>query len=206
MIEWLILVRHGETVDNVNGVAQGSSDSPLTERGLDQVRRLASRLRSHGPTSLWVSPLPRAVSTAEAIADQIDLQPRLLDDLREMHCGRWEGQSFLEVRATERNLYERWRADPMMACPGGGESFQDVVIRMKRAIDAIEREPSAGARPLVVSHGTAIRLATTALLGFPLESSRRLMQHNAAINILERRDRSYLLRVWNDATHCYGDE
>jgi broad specificity phosphatase PhoE len=205
MIECLILVRHGETVDNVNGVAQGSSDSPLTDRGVDQVRRLASRLRSNQPTSLWVSPLPRAISTAEAIAEEIDLRPRLLDDLREMHCGRWEGQSFLDVRSTERNLYERWRDDPTMACPGGGESFHDVVVRMKRAIETIENEPAAGPRPLLVSHGTAIRLATTALLELPLESSRKLMQHNAAINILERRESSYLLRVWNDSAHCRGD-
>lgn len=201
----LILVRHGETVDNVNGVAQGWSDSPLTDAGRRQVRSLALRLKDFAPTSLWSSTLPRALTTAQEIAAELSHEVRPLDDLREMNCGRWEGQSFRDVRANERELYELWRTDPLVACPDG-ESFHDVAERMKQAIEAIVGENGAGARPVIVSHGTAIRLVTCELIGLPMQLSRKLIQQNAAINVLERRDGDYFLKTWNDSTHCLIEE
>lgn len=197
----VILVRHGETVDNVNGVAQGWSDSPLTDTGRIQVQRLARRLRDFEPTSLWSSTLPRALTTAQAIAAELSHEVLPLDDLREMNCGRWEGVSFDEVRAKEKDLYDQWTSDPMVACPGG-ESFHEVASRMKRAVESIVGRNGAGARPVIVSHGTAIRLVTCELVGLPVTLSRRLMQQNAAINVLERRGDDYFLRTWNDSTHC----
>lgn len=197
----LILVRHGETVDNVNGVAQGWSDSPLTETGRSQVGRLAQRLKDFEPTSIWSSTLPRALSTARAISAELSHEVHTMDDLREMNCGNWEGQSFQDVRINEKDLYEQWVSDPSVACPGG-ESFNDVARRMKNAIDSIVSEERAGSRPVIVSHGTAIRLVTCTLLSFPMQLSRKLLQQNAAINVLESHGNDYFLRTWNDSTHC----
>lgn len=124
-----------------------------------------------------------------------------MEDLREMNCGDWEGQSFQDVRKNEGDLYEQWVSDPSVACPGG-ESFNDVAQRMKNAIDSIVSVKGAGERPVIVSHGTAIRLVTCILLGLPMQLSRRLLQQNAAINVLEARGEDYFLRTWNDSTHC----
>ncbi len=202
MIERLILARHGETLHNIDGIAQGWSDSELSERGHLQVRQLAERAVELGATTIYSSPLPRALATAEAIASCVDLELKQLDDLREMHCGRWEGRRFLEIRADEPEAYRQWAEDPTVACPGG-ESFQDVLERMRRALETMEkRENGSRAVPIVVSHGTAIRIAATELLGLPLTTARLLMQQNAAINIFERRNGRFLLRCWNDATHC----
>lgn len=204
MGEGLILVRHGETEDNVNGIAQGWSDSPLTDRGRQQVARLARRLRRLEPSSVWSSTLPRAIATAEAIATELGLELTMLDDLREMNCGRWEGQSFRDVRVQDREHYERWRSDPSVPCPGG-ESFRDVTERMRRAVDTILEREGPG-RPVVVSHGTAIRLVTCDLVGFPIEGSYKLLQDNTAINVLDRRGDQFLLRTWNDSSHCLVEE
>ena len=68
-LEQLILVRHGETVHNVAGIAQGWNDSALSDRGARQVSALAQRLANAGVTALYSSPLERAMSTARAIAD-----------------------------------------------------------------------------------------------------------------------------------------
>lgn len=203
MTTGLILVRHGETVDNVNGIAQGWSDSPLTRKGLEQVTRLAGRLQRVGPTSLWSSTLPRALRTAEVIGEALELPIQELEDLREMNCGRWEGVPFHKVREKDRDLYERWRSDPSVACPGG-ESFNDVTERMRRAVDQIASSDPAA--PVIVTHGTAIRLITCALLGLPAEAAYRMRQYNAAINILERRSSDYFLTTWNDSSHCFVEE
>lgn len=198
MIERLILVRHGETTHNSQGITQGWSDSSLSERGLAQVGAIARRLVSLDPTAVFSSTLPRAVSTAEAIAGELGLEVRRIADLREMNCGRWEGLPFLDVRRNEPEFYKRWASDPMLACPEG-ESYFDVQQRMKKAFQEIEQ--SGEARPIVVSHGTAIRIAAATLLDLPLEAARGFAQDNAAINVFERRANRYVMHRWNDTAH-----
>ncbi|HXI11266.1 MAG TPA: histidine phosphatase family protein [Thermoanaerobaculia bacterium] len=202
MIEQLILVRHGETVDNVRGVAQGWSDSELSARGQEQIRKVAARLPSFGVTGLYCSTLPRAMTTASMISSTLGLQPVPLDDLREMNCGRWEGQHFSALQQADRDLHQLWSTDPSVACPDG-ESFADVLLRMNRAIATIGTlEDGKQSVPLLVSHGTAIRIALSGLLGLPLQSARSFAQDNAAINIFVRRGDRFVLKLWNDTTHC----
>jgi probable phosphoglycerate mutase len=55
----ILLVRHGETVYNVEGRWQGQSDSPLTERGRAQARELARALADEPITAVYSSDLPR---------------------------------------------------------------------------------------------------------------------------------------------------
>lgn len=202
MMERLILIRHGETVDNLRGVAQGWRDSALSPLGVAQVEAVAARLEAIGAGSLWCSSLARAKTTAEAIGRRLGLEPTVLDDLKEMNCGDWEGVSFLDVRSSQPEVYRRWAADPEEPCPGG-ESFADVRRRMEKAIETI-RHSENGSRSTVavVSHGTAIRVLATALLDLPLTSARRLAQDNAAVNIFDWRSDRWVLKTWNDSTHC----
>ena len=199
-MEQLILVRHGETTHNVRGIAQGWQDSALSDAGREQVMMLARRLPMFSPDALYSSPLARAVTTAEAISRITGLEIQTLDDLREMNYGGWEGRSFLDVRKTEEEHYRRWIDDPACPCPGG-ESHNDVLARMNRALERV----GAARRPIVVTHGTAIRIAATSLLGAPVSMSRHLAQDNASINLFLWRGGRCVLKVWNDTTHCGKD-
>ena len=202
MIEQLILVRHGETVENVTGIAQGWKDGTLSELGTQQVAKLANRIARLEPTALFSSPLGRAIATAKAIAGATSLEIRILDDLREVCLGAWEGRPYLDIRRDDFDNYARWRDDPESACPGG-ESHNDVLNRMQKAFDAIASHANGQpTRVVVVTHGTAIRVGATLLLRAPLMVSRHLAQDNAAINIFDRRGDRFVLRVWNDTTHC----
>jgi broad specificity phosphatase PhoE len=207
MFERLILCRHGQTVDNARGVAQGWSDSDLSDEGREQARLLGVRLRDLGPTSLYCSTLSRAKKTAEIIGRELGIEPHEVDDLREVNCGEWEGVAFDEVRRTQPELYRAWLHDPSTPAPGG-ESFADVDTRVRRAMLAIgEREAENGPKavPVVVSHGLAIRILATGLMGLPLASARNFLQDNASINIFEWRSDRYLMRCWNDiGHHAYG--
>lgn len=196
----LILARHGETVDNVRRVAQGWSDSSLSERGQTQVRQLARRCLDLGVTALYSSTLPRAVSTAKAISEEIGIEPMFLDELKEMNCGEWEGSSFIDVKDGNPALYAAWTRDPHLPCPSG-ESFHDVLVRLRRALARVEADGRDDCA-LLVSHGTAIRIAATELLGVPLSVARQFAQDNAAINIFEVLPERVVLRVWNDVSHC----
>ena len=191
MTRELILVRHGETLHNVNRITQGWSDSDLSDRGREQVQRVAERLKDMRPTALYSSPLGRAMSTARAIAEATGLEIVPLDDLREMNYGRWEGRAFIDIREEDEEIYRRWIVDEDCPCPEG-ESHADVRRRMLRAFETVNSE-----RPIVVAHGTAIRIAAMALLNLPLMSALRFAQDNAAVNIFVSRGDQWFLKVWN---------
>lgn len=196
MSRQLILVRHGETEHNVARITQGWSDSELSERGREQVLRLAERLAAMQPTALYSSPLGRAMSTARAIADVTGLEIVQIDDLREMNYGRWEGRSFLDVREEDEEIYRRWITDEECPCPEG-ESHADVRRRLERALATVNSE-----RPIVVAHGTAIRISAMALLQLPVMSALHFAQDNAALNLfVQRADGRWLLKAWNDTNH-----
>lgn len=214
MIEQLIFIRHGETEHNVAGIAQGWNDSALSARGNAQVRALAQRLAATGADALYSSPLGRAMATAQAIADVTGLEIRTLDDLREMSYGSWENRSFLDIRTDQADDFRRWVSEDDFASPGG-ESHQTVRNRLERAvrhvIGAQNGEPvwslnrSAGdlpKRPVIVSHGTAIRITATAMLGLPLSAARHFAQDNASFNLFIWRMDRWVLKTWNDTTHC----
>ena len=196
MIEQLILVRHGETVHNVAGIAQGWNDSALSEKGQSQVRALAERLAQYAPDAILSSPLGRAYTTAMAIREVVGVPIQTVEDLSEMNYGAWEGRSFLDVRKDDAAAYHRWIADGEAACPDG-ESHADVRRRIERALSNITAK-----RPVIVTHGTAIRIAATALMHLPVLVSRNFAQDNAAINIFVKRGDRYVLKLWNDTTHC----
>lgn len=127
------------------------------------------------------------------IAESTGLKVRTLDDLREMNYGRWEGQKFMEVRKTDEENYQRWISDDEFACPEG-ESHAQVRARIVRALSLVTQK-----RAILVSHGTAIRVAVTVLLGLPLSASRNFAQDNAAINVFTRRGDHWVLKSWNDS-------
>src|SRR5690349_7601123 len=143
MSRQLILVRHGQTVDNVAGIAQGWNDSALSEVGREQVQKLAARIAAMHPTALYSSPLGRALATAEAIAAATGLPITQLPELREMNYGGWEGRSFLDVRREDEETYQRWIADAEAACPSG-ESHADVRRRLEEGFAKINSD-----RPVV---------------------------------------------------------
>jgi broad specificity phosphatase PhoE len=201
VIDRLFLVRHGQTVHNVAGITQGWNDSDLSDVGKMQVRRLAQRIAQYEPTALYSSPLGRAISTAEAIRETTGLEIVTIDDLREMNYGGWEGKSFLDVRREDEEIYRRWIVDEDCACPAGGESHADVRRRMERAFGSID-----STRPIVVTHGNAIRVGATALLNVPVMTALQFAQDNAALNVFVRRGERWILKYWNDTTHCDRSE
>jgi len=194
VIEKLFLLRHGETVHNVAGIAQGWNDSALSPLGEQQAARLAERVAALKPDAIVSSPLGRARSTAEVIARACDLPIETFDELREMNYGRWEGRSFLDVRREDAAIYEDWIADADCPCPGGGESHNDVRRRFAAALEKIR-----AARPVVVTHGTAIRIGVTVLLDLPVMASRHFAQDNAALNVFVWRGDRFVMKLWNDS-------
>ncbi|TGO24336.1 hypothetical protein BPAE_0105g00020 [Botrytis paeoniae] len=133
----LLLIRHGETVDNVANVYAGVTDSALTNHGVLQANRLGTHLAASKFSHIFSSDLQRAIKTAEAIRASQDNDPSLevtkLELLREQDFGHYEKKPFHErskdSNKTGREVYsEAHRMDP---------GFKDVESKesMKRRME-----------------------------------------------------------------------
>ena len=159
----LVVVRHGETHANLDGVWHGSTDTPLTARGRAQAERVATYLAETYPeaTAIYSSDLQRARHTAEPIARALGLTVVVDAGLREFDLGSWEGKTYRDLRERHR-LWEHMRADPHFA-PHGGESPLGVTERFTATLRRIS-SAHAGERTIVVGHGGALSLCFAALL------------------------------------------
>ena len=163
-----MLWRHGQTTWNAERRFQGQSDIPLDATGQAQAQRAARLLAGLRPDMIVSSDLSRAASTAAPLARLTGLDVILDKDLRERHGGCWEGLTDTEIR-------ERYPAEHASWNPPDGEPSLAVADRvaaaLRRIATAVSEDTRTGGSGLgvVVSHGAALRLGASRLLGLPEE-------------------------------------
>lgn len=193
----LLFVRHGETPlhERVNRFC-GDLDPPLTQKGREQAASAHEKL-AHIIAEVdeaWTSPRLRAQETAHIIRP--DSEWKILDDLRELSFGDWEGLTKEEAEAKTPEAYAAWERDAYNNAPPGGESGKDAQPRIERVIDAIEN--ARGEKILVVSHITYMRLLLASLMDIPPSEARlRLDIQTAGIGIIEIAARKGKLKALN---------
>ena len=165
----LLLVRHAETDWNASGRFQGHADPPLNERGRQQAHALAVELAGTRFDALYASPLRRAAETAEVLGAALQLPVTLVEDLREVDVGEWQGLTRAEVEARYPDALASWLAFG----PGWerGETYEVLGDRVLTALRTIAAA-HAGGRVLAVSHGGPLRAALAAAAGLPHAASR----------------------------------
>ncbi len=152
----LFLLRHGQTELSVDRRYSGRGNPALTEEGRRQADAAARYLGERGGISAVVtSPLQRAYDTAAAAAKALGLDVTVDDDLIETDFGDWEGLTFAEAAQRDPEVHRRWLRDTSVE-PPGGESFDAVAHRVRRARNRIIAEHGAST-VLVVSHVTPIK-------------------------------------------------
>jgi probable phosphoglycerate mutase len=155
----LYFVRHGESEANTQHVISNyASPFGLTERGREQVQVLAERLKDMPLTTMYSSPVLRAMDTADILYQALDLPYRVTEALREYHCGILEGKSDEESWRLHRQYYEDWtlRHD-YLSKPEGGESFVDIQNRFLPFIESLKRSDD-DEHILLVGHGGLFHL------------------------------------------------
>jgi probable phosphoglycerate mutase len=152
----LILLRHGQTKLSVERRYSGRGDHPLTELGLQQAERAASRLSEVDDIAAIISsPLQRAQQTARKLADRTGLEVVTHQGLIETDFGTWEGLTFAEAAKQDPEIHRRWLGDTSVK-PPGGESFDEVNARIRKARSEIIAK-YGGKTIVVVSHVTPIK-------------------------------------------------
>ena len=119
----IILVRHGETLWNLEGRRQGQADSPLTPLGIAQAQAIAERLADEPVDALYSSDLTRALVTAGHVGAACGL-PVIADArLREKSFGVLEGLQYAEVQAKYPEVSAQVERKSPDYVPPGGEAW-----------------------------------------------------------------------------------
>ncbi len=180
----LFLIRHGQTNSNVEGKYQGSLDTELTEFGIKQAYLAKNYLKNVNFKNIYSSPMKRTLRTAQILSEGTNLQIKILEGLKELNFGLWEGLKFEEINARYFHDYQNWLKDPYNNPPTGGESFGSLINRAKKEINNILDENTEGSSIAVITHGGVILALLVDWLQIPPQCWRSLIQRQGAINIV----------------------
>ncbi len=201
-----VLLRHGETAHTREKRFSGSGgdDPPLSDDGRAQAVASARRLAVLGGVDFVVaSPLLRALETAQAVSDVLDVPLEVDDDLAECRFGAWEGLTFAEVEQRWPDELTAWLASTAVA-PPGGESFDAVRRRVRAARDRL-LDRARGGTVVVVSHVTPIKTLVLLALEAPPRAAYRMELAPASLStVLWFDDGNASVRSLNDTQHLGG--
>lgn len=164
----LLLVRHGETVDNVNQIMQGQTQGELTTNGIEQAEKLAEELAGEPIDAFVSSDLKRSVDTCLILAKPHALPVVQTALLRERDWGGFTGRFIPDLKG------ETW--------PDDVESLPDLLARAQRFLDYI-RSHYEGKTVLAVGHGIINKAIQAAHLGKEMREIPRMT--NAEVRLLD---------------------
>ncbi len=185
----VILVRHGRTAANADGVLAGrTAGIELDEVGRGQAARTGERLASVPLVAVVSSPLERCRQTARMILDRQAGSPTtpIEKDIVECDYGQWQGRVLSEL--AKEKLWSVVQTQPSAAAFPGGESLAAMQARSVAAIlrhDApFEAQHGPGAVWVAVSHGDIIKSILADALGMHLDLFQRISVGPASVSIV----------------------
>ena len=163
----IILVRHGETVDNARQIMQGQTQGELNDKGRDQARQVAERLACEQLDAVVASDLHRAIQTAEIIAALHGMTVQTTPLLRERDWGGFTGRFIPELKG------EVWPEDI--------ESEEALLERARQFLIYITAT-YPGKRVVAVGHGIINKAILAVYAQCPMREVQRML--NAEVRVL----------------------
>jgi probable phosphoglycerate mutase len=163
----ILLVRHGETVDNARQIMQGQTQGELNEQGREQALKVAERLSSEPIDAVVASDLHRAIQTAEYIAMPHGLPVTTTKLLRERDWGSFTGRFIPDLRG------EVW--------PDDIES-EEILLERARSFLIYITTTYPDKRVVAVGHGIINKAILAVYAQCPMREVQRMM--NAEVRVL----------------------
>ena len=192
----LYFIRHGEVEGAASGKLLGWTDTPLSERGLEQSRELAETLATAVLSAIYSSDLQRTRVMAERIAGWRELKAQVSSVWREIDMGEWEGRTMASLHDEAPELVARLFDDPASFEYPEGESFACFTGRVLKAVDQLLMTHSNG-EVVLVAHGGVCRAIMGSALGIPAKNWLRLSQDYGCLNVIDWYDGNPLLQLLN---------
>ncbi|SDC66690.1 histidine phosphatase family protein [Shouchella lonarensis] len=191
----IILIRHGESQADILNVHEGRADFPLTDKGIEQVKRMSDRvLCEFPPEKIWASTLQRAKKTAEILGGVCHCPVEYLPDLMEQNNGDLAGRPLAELE------------DPISLLPHEklgniGESAIAFRMRAEAVFSYIKKESTSHKRIAIVTHGGMISRLIESFLKLSAIHNVYFFTGDTGIYYLEYTERGRLIRFMNSTTH-----
>jgi broad specificity phosphatase PhoE len=197
----IYVVRHGQTDLNLKGIVQGSGvDSSLNETGRAQALAFFENYRHVPFDKVYTSALKRTKETVENFV-QLGIATEALAGLNEISWGKKEGEAITpEEDKYYHYMLDQWQKGNTALRIEGGESPDEVVKRMKPAVDHILAQPNEK-NVLICMHGRAIRILLCHLLNYPLKSMDMFEHENACLYILNFTGTVFNVELYNNVSH-----
>ena len=183
-------VRHAPVTAN-DGCVYGNTDMPCDTDNEAVFKGLAARLPKD---AVWItSTLKRTHQTAAAIVraglpgpDPIPGPGVVVEpQLNEQSFGEWHGKRYVDLPRLLGEAYHRFWIAPVSMAPKGGESFLDLLARIRPAIRRLD-EDYAGRDIIAVAHGGTIRAALAEALDLSPETALAFKIENCSLTCIVR--------------------
>lgn len=201
----IFLVRHGETEWNKLGKFQGCKDINLSTEGLVQAHYLYNKFNNNFDC-IYSSPLKRAVQTSKIICANTEIKPNIIDELREINFGDWEGLTIEEISCNFPNEFTKWRNDKIEGPICGGDlSLKSASIRASNAIKRIVNK-NIGGNIIIVAHGGIIKAGLIGLFHWDMTMYHKLALGNTSVCEIDfDANLNPIIITLNDTSHLPND-
>ena len=175
----LYIIRHGETFGNLNG--DGFSETDLTPKGERQIALLGERFKDYNIDKFYVSPLVRAVKTANAVRMYHKETPIIIDSLL-----LEKGTAPDYIGLTDEEIKKLCPdAEINHRTPLGEEDDKKAYTRAKGIIEKIKAENDFESTVVVIAHGTFNSYLVLAALDFPLKENFNFSHVNTGVSLVQ---------------------
>lgn len=187
----IFIVRHTETVGNIEKRLTGRQDYEVTQKGSLLINKLTEELKNIKFDKIYSSTSKRAIKTVEplAILNKVNIEEK--EDLCEMYFGIYDGWKWEDVNKIQPEIKQNQnRINEIYGIPKQ-ETMQQVAERMYNCITEIVLN-NIGKTILISSHGVAIEAFIRKIVNRPFREDReKFCQYNVAINELVFEDNNY---------------
>jgi len=182
-----LVMRHGEAESNTKDILSALADTPhsLTEKGREQVRAAAEKLKKEKVDLVFVSPFVRTRQTAEIVMQVLQLHDNAIKldaRLQEWNTGEWNGRPIERFKEEFPKTIIRFEKTPK-----GGENYAEVKKRVGAFIYDIESQYE-GKSILIVTHEAPALLLFAAAQGLDPEQSIAMQGGRSSIQQAEVRN------------------
>jgi broad specificity phosphatase PhoE len=197
----IYIIRHGETELNRLGIVQGRGvDSDLNDTGRAQAAAFYNHYKDIKFDKIYTSALKRTHQTVQQFID-LGLPWEQHEGIDELAWGLWEGQpNTPQARHAFLEIVEKWQGGNYEAKFEGGESPNDVMLRMHETIELIKSRTDEK-KILVCMHGRAMRLLLCMLLKKPFSEMGDFPHQNTTLYKMDYTEGQFSVIDFNNTDH-----
>ena len=183
----LLIIRHGQSMGNLEDRFIGQTDSPLSPLGKTQAEITASYIaENYKIDKIYSSDLSRAFDTGKKLSEKTGAEITIDERLREIYAGEWEGLFFKNIIENYKEDFGLWMEDVGKSTCTGGESVKSVYNRAAEVLMEIAKE-NDGKVIAVTTHATVIRSMLCYINGIPAENMKesKTWVSNASVSVIK---------------------